>query len=130
VEEPGRLTEQERKGEGGARAVLIAWARALERKDFAEAQSLFSQNGSRRIDYSERLGGFDTITVAAPIGRMEAAAGTVRYASPVTVTGIDGSGRRTKLQGPIVLRRANDVPGASPEQLSWKIESVELRPVP
>lgn len=130
VEEPEGLIRDERKGEAGARAVLIAWARALERKEFAEARSFFSEQGARNVDFSDRLGQFDTITVAAPVGRMDGMAGALRYSSPVTVTGTNPDGTRAHLQGPIVLRRVNDAVGSSPEHLRWHIESLQLKPIP
>jgi len=47
------------------------------------------------------------------------AAGSLFYETPVTVDFPDG---RDSRRGSIVLRRANDVPGASPLQLVWRIE--------
>ena len=129
VEEPGGLIEEDPAEEKGARSVLVQWARALERKDFAAADALIAEGGSTGIDYSEFLGAFRTITVAAPVGRVEGAAGSLYYASTVTVTGTRADGSRAKLQGPVVLRRVNDVPGAAPEQLRWHIQSAELKPV-
>jgi hypothetical protein len=51
-------------------------------------------------------------------GESEGAAGSIYYTAPVTI--IDGARRLT---GEVVLRRVNDVPGATPEQLRWHIES-------
>ena len=42
---------------------------------------------------------------------------------PVTIT----DGNRV-LQGEVVLRRVNDVSGASPEQLRWHIDTTTLTP--
>lgn len=47
------------------------------------------------------------------------AAGSQFYEIPVTV---DFADARESRRGTIVLRRANDVPGASPLQLVWRIE--------
>lgn len=52
-------------------------------------------------------------------GRIEGAAGSLYYEVPVSVRfGTDGPGER----GALVLRRANNVPGATPAQLRWHIE--------
>ena len=47
------------------------------------------------------------------------AAGSIYYEAPVVV---DYGGGRESKRGTIVLRRVNDVPGASEEQLNWRIE--------
>jgi hypothetical protein len=53
------------------------------------------------------------------------AAGSLFYETPVTVDFPDG---RESRRGTIVLRRANDVPGASPQQLVWRIERSSIVP--
>ncbi|MFT4055288.1 MAG: hypothetical protein QM681_12345 [Novosphingobium sp.] len=52
-------------------------------------------------------------------GDMERAAGSLYYEAPIVVD--FGDGRPSK-RGTIVLRRVNDVPGASEQQLNWRIE--------
>ena len=52
-------------------------------------------------------------------GDMEGAAGSLYYEAPIVVDLGDG---RTSKRGTIVLRRVNDVPGASGSQLNWRIE--------
>jgi len=54
---------------------------------------------------------------------MEGAAGSLFYTVPVNID----DGART-ISGEIVLRRANDVPGATREQLRWHVESTTLEP--
>jgi hypothetical protein len=51
-------------------------------------------------------------------GDEEGAAGSVYYEVPVTLR--FGVGKPE--QGTLTLRRVNDVPGATPEQLDWRIE--------
>ena len=53
------------------------------------------------------------------------AAGSLFYETPVTV---DFADARESLRGTIVMRRANDVPGASPLQLVWRIERSSITP--
>jgi hypothetical protein len=59
---------------------------------------------------------------------MEGAAGSSYYTAPATITGIRADGSKATLKGEVVLRRVNDVPGATPEQLAWHIEQVNLTP--
>jgi hypothetical protein len=58
-------------------------------------------------------------------GDVEGAAGSLYYETPVVVDFGDG---RPSRRGTIVLRRANDVPGASAEQLNWRIERTSMLP--
>lgn len=61
--------------------------------------------------------------VALGKGDSGVAAGSQYYEAPVTIDFADG---RASRRGTIVLRRANDVPGASPLQLVWRIERSSL----
>lgn len=56
-------------------------------------------------------------------GDLTNAAGSLFYEAPVTIQAGDGQEARS---GTIVLRRINDLPGASEEQLSWRIELSSL----
>ena len=131
--QPSPLSEEERKGEKGAREVLLAWASALERKDFGAARAQFADGGARsgmsEGEYAASFADYLTTDVALPPGRLEGAAGSLYYEVPVTISGVLKGGIPYTLQGPVVLRRVNDVPGATPEQLRWHIESADLKPV-
>lgn len=65
--------------------------------------------------------------VGAP-GAIEGAAGSLFVEVPVVIYGRLQSGAELHQSGKAVLRRANDVPGATPEQLRWRIERIELKP--
>lgn len=125
---PAPLQGDAQKGEKGARNVLLSFIRALELGDYRVAYALTDTAYREQHDEAEfrrmfaRLG---TVTVEAPTGRMEGAAGSSYYSVPATVAG--DSGR--KLNGIIALRRVNDVPGASPYQLNWHVASIDLKPV-
>ena len=55
---------------------------------------------------------------------MEGAAGSLYYTVPIALVGTSIDETEVELKGEMTLRRANDVPGASPDELSWRIESV------
>ena len=120
------------KGERGARDVLLAWTDALESQRFAEAYALFGErgraSGMSAAEYAAQFGRCHKITVAAPDGQIEGAAGSSFYTAPATLTCQLITGTNEKWTGNVVLRRVNDVPGATPEQLRWHIESAELKP--
>ena len=56
-------------------------------------------------------------------GEGDGAAGSLFYTAPLVL--IDG---QRQVRGEIVLRRVNDVDGASAEQLRWHIETLTIEP--
>ncbi|WP_296678005.1 hypothetical protein [Novosphingobium sp.] len=107
--------------------VLLSWAKAISLKDWATAYGYWGDGGKASgmtLDQFtaawSKLGQPD---LEIGKGVQEGAAGSLYYSVPVTV--IDG-GRR--IAGTVVLRRVNDVEGATPEQLRWHIESSTITP--
>lgn len=64
--------------------------------------------------------------VGAP-GAIEGAAGSLYVSVPVVIYGRLATGGPLHQSGAAVLRRVNDVPGATPEQRRWRIERFELK---
>lgn len=83
----------------------------------AKAWSLDAQMTPQKLE--AEFGGAAGPKVAVGRGDAGAAAGSLYYEAPVTIDFQDG---RESRRGTIVLRRANDVPGASDLQLVWRIE--------
>ena len=129
---PPTLTPEAERGETGARNVLLEWARALERGDYARAYAQWGEAGAAsgisRDDHAKQWSQFRSLTVSVPEGVMEGAAGSSYYTVPVTIDAVRQDGDTTRLTGQVVLRRVNDVPGATAEQLRWHIMSSELKP--
>lgn len=123
----GTLTPEAAKGEKGARAVLLTWARALENQDFDLAWAQFRHPPAGRNGFAKWWSRYRTITVSAGDGTVEGAAGSLYYEVPATITGETAEGKPYRLRGTVVLRRVNDVDGASPEQLRWHIDSADLK---
>lgn len=132
--EPAPLVPEAARGEEGARNILLAWACALEQGDYATAFAQWgagaeARSGTTEAEHAAYWSDFESITVAVPEGRMEGAAGSSYYEVRATITGERTDGTPYRLEGPVVLRRVNDVPGATPDQLRWHLERVDLRPV-
>lgn len=126
---PRPLTPEVERTEKGARNVLLSWARAIEAREFDQAWELMSQDDQAKWtkgEWTKMFIDLGKITVAVPEGRMEGAAGTTYYTSDATITAKDKDGRPVRYAGEVTLTRVNDVPGATPEQLHWKIQSVTL----
>ncbi|WP_147366936.1 hypothetical protein [Aurantiacibacter zhengii] len=126
---PPTLTPEAERSETGARSMLLTWTRAIELEEFDQAWDLLPDSAQAkwgRAEFAALFEGLQNITVAAPDGRMEGAAGSSYYTAPVTITANDEDGRPVRYEGEVVLRRVNDVPGASEEQLRWHIEQLSL----
>jgi hypothetical protein len=63
--------------------------------------------------------------VGAP-SRLEGAAGSLFVEVPVVLYGRYVTGGPYHASGKATLRRVNDVPGATAEQLAWRIEKIEV----
>lgn len=125
------LTSDAARGETGARAQLLAWARALELRQFDQAWDLMGNAAKAHTTKAAFIAAFSPlrdITVAVPSGTMEGAAGSLYYTAPATITGVQADGREARQTGQVILRRANDVDGATPAQRAWHIERVDLSP--
>lgn len=129
---PVLVPEAERGGEG-ARNVLLSFARAIELKEYGQAWALLGPADRRkwsRADFAALFADLGEATVAIPAGTMEGAAGSIYYTAPVAVTGNDRQGRPVRIEGEAVLRRVNDVDGATPAQLRWHFETLTLDRTP
>lgn len=127
------LTAEAERGETGARAVLVDWARALELRQWDRAWCQFGDTGGASAQsFAEFRRDWDArgkITVAVPSGTMDGAAGSSYYTVPTRVAIAEPDGE-VVLMGDVILRRVNDVPGASEEELRWHIASARLNEMP
>lgn len=126
---PAPLIPEAEQGEKGARNVLLGFARALENRQFDTAFALLG--GSARGDQSEtefaaQWNDLRDISVAIVDGGIEGGAGSLYYTAQTTITAQDAAGRLVRFEGPIVLRRINDVDGASAAQLRWHLASFDV----
>lgn len=107
--------------------VVDALAATIEAREWQRLRAFWGDGGARsgldRAAFAEKWSRLTAPVVTVGEGRMEGAAGSLYYTVPVTIV---DAGRT--MSGEIVMRRANDVPGATKEQLRWHIESTTLEP--
>jgi len=123
------LTPEAERGAEGARNVLLSFARAIELKDYGQAWAMLGRADKRKWDevtFAALFARMVRANVAIPVGTMEGAAGSSYYTAPIVITGRDTEGRPIRLEGKAVLRRVNDVEGATPAQLRWHFETLAL----
>ena len=123
------LPPKAERGAQGAQKVLSAFAAAVEARQIDRAWAMLgqaSQNDLSEAQFRMLLSGLNDITVTVPDGQIEGAAGSLYYTSTMTISARNAQGDPVKMTGPIVLRRVDDVPGATPQQLRWHIAQVQL----
>ena len=107
--------------------VVVAWAKAMTLKQWDSAYLYWGDHGARSgltlPQFAAKWGKLGNPEFELHKGETEGAAGSLYYTAPIVL--IDG---QRHLRGEIVLRRVNDVDGASPEQLRWHIESLTTEP--
>lgn len=126
---PPVLTGDAAKGKTGAQSLLQSFARALELKEFDQAWEMLSPNDRAKwpkAEFTRMFADLGRITVAVPGGDVEGGAGSLYYASPFTLSATDRDGRPVRYEGEAMLRRVNDVDGATPEQLRWHFDRLAV----
>lgn len=126
---PPPLSPEAEKTEKGARNIATSFARAIELKEFDQAWAMLDDASKQKWPKTQWAGLFADlaeISVAVDTGRMEGAAGSSYYTAPLNITSADTSGRPVNYDGELILKRVNDVPGATAEQLRWHVNSLSL----
>ena len=126
---PPVLTPEADRSVEGARNVLLSFARAIEHKEYGQAWALLSPADKQKwseAQFAALFADLDGTIVAVPTGTMEGAAGSIYYTAPVTITATDKDGRPVRIEGEAILRRVNDIDGATPAQLRWHFETLTL----
>lgn len=121
--------------EPGPAEVLRSYFAHIENGRFDDAWRLWSDggrsSGMSREDFAASFGHYGEYraTIGTP-GRIEGAAGSLYVEVPVIVAGRLRSGEPVRMEGMVQLRRCNDVPGCTAEQLRWRIAASSLQPQP
>jgi hypothetical protein len=99
--------------------------------EYERAYNYWDRNGSASNQTLEqfRQGFAETehvdVQTAEP-GREDAAAGSLFIEIPVTITATTTDQRIQRYSGTYSLRRVNDVPGATEDQLTWHIYAADI----
>jgi len=119
-----------------APSVLAADFAHLGQKAYGEAYGLWRDGGkaSGQADAAAFAKSFDrylqyNAQIGAP-GKIEGAAGSLYVTVPVVIYGRLATGAEVHEKGLATLRRANAVPGATPDQLKWRIAKIETQATP
>ena len=123
------MMPQVERGVEGARNFLLSFAQAIEQQNYDKAWSLLSPGDQQqwsKKQFAANFADLRDITVAIPTGTTDGGAGSIYYTAPVTITATDKDGRPVRFEGEAVLRRVNDVDGATPAQLRWHFGTLTL----
>jgi len=125
----------EEKSALGAARRLQAYCDAVATKRYGDAYAFWGDGGKRSgltlAQFRESFAKYAAYDchLYTP-GDMEGAAGSSYVTIPLKVTGALTKGGGFVLEGPITMRRVNDVDGSTAEQRRWHIESSGLKPRP
>lgn len=122
------------KSMAAAVAVVQRYYSALNARDYGTAWTQWGEGGPPNQTLEKFQAGFaGTRSTRVTIGRLEpgdGGAGSIYQTVPVTVDSQLQDGTRQRFVGDYVVRRVNDVDGASPAQLRWHIGQTKLKAVP
>ena len=119
----------------GAANVVQTYFALIGAKKYDEARKLWSDGGKASGMTAQAFAAsFDKYAsynaeIGAP-GEIEGAAGSLYVQVPVVIYGRLKSGEEVHMNGPVSLRRVNDVPGSTEEQRRWRIAETALKPSP
>ena len=119
----------------GAANVVQTYFALIGAKKYDEAWKLWSDGGKASGMTAQAFAAsFDKYSsynaeIGAP-GEIEGAAGSLYVQVPVVIYGRLKSGEEVHMNGPVSLRRVNNVPGSTEEQRRWRIAETALKPSP
>ena len=103
-------------------AVAQAYANAIAHNDFTFAAQVWGEPAISPAQLSARFAGYAVPQIAISKVSEEGAAGSLYCTVAGQLTDVADPNKPPQ-PGEMVLRRVNDVPGATPEQLRWTIRS-------
>lgn len=132
TQEPHAIADTEPSAQEAIGVVRDYYA-AINARNYAQAFALWSDGGRATGQSPQQFAnGFARTNGVSlevmPPGRVDAAAGSRYIEVPVALSTTLDDGSQRKYVGMYTLRRTV-VPGASPEQLGWRISSADLREV-
>jgi hypothetical protein len=122
----------EKSALGAARRVL-EYCAALATGRYGDAFRLWGDGGKAsgltEAQFRDKYHGVRiTDCVIGTPDDMQGAAGSIYIEVPNRFRGTGRNGRPLSIDGPVVLRRVNDVDGSTPEQRRWHIARAEFPP--
>lgn len=119
------------KSMAAAAAVVQRYYSALNAHDYDTAWQQWGDNGPPSQTRDKFEAGFaHTQSTRVTIGTLQpgdGAAGSIYQTVPVTIEATLDDGSHQRFAGDYVVRRVNDVDGASPDQLRWHLGSAHLK---
>ena len=133
--DPNAPPPPDEKSALGAARRLQGYCDAVATKRYGDAYAYWSDGGkssgltlAQFRDSFAKYAAYDCHLYTP--GGMEGAAGSSYVTIPLKVTGALTKGGGFVLEGPVTMRRVNDVDGSTAEQRRWHIESSGLKPWP
>ena len=115
------------KSAEAAGQVVQSFGALIEQKRWSEAEALWSDAATAtRFTAGLKRNGESHLEIGKP-GAPEGAAGSVYVTVPIILYGRNASGSDFRRSANAVVRRVNDVPGATEAQRRWHIARIDLK---
>lgn len=133
--EPMQGCDPAPKSMAAAVAVVQRYYSALNARDYGTAWAQWGEDGPPSQTLDKFQAGFagtrsTRVTIGSKLEPGDGGAGSIYQTVPVTVDSQLNDGTRQRFVGDYVVRRVNDVDGATPAQLRWHIGQAKLKAVP
>jgi hypothetical protein len=133
--EPMQGCDPAPKSMAAAVAVVQRYYSALNARDYGTAWAQWGEDGPPNQTLDKFQAGFagtrsTRVTIGSKLEPGDGGAGSIYQTVPVTVDSQLLDGTRQRFVGDYVVRRVNDVDGATPAQLRWHIGQAKLKAVP
>lgn len=115
----------------GAVRRALDYCDALATRRFGDAYALWSDGGKASgLTLREFTDKFANVRISdcqlGTAGPIQGAAGSLYVEVPTVIRGTTSAGRPLRIEGPIVLRRVNDVDGSTARQRRWHVARAEF----
>ncbi|KQN10087.1 hypothetical protein ASE85_03960 [Sphingobium sp. Leaf26] len=133
--EPMQGCDPAPKSMAAAVAVVQRYYSALNARDYGTAWAQWGEDGRPGQSFDQFQSGFagtrsTRVTIGSKLEPGDGGAGSIYQTVPVTIDSQLQDGTRQRFVGDYVVRRVNDVDGATAAQLRWHIGQAKLKAVP
>lgn len=125
---PAERSQDAQQQPASPSAVVEQFANLVVQRRFEEAHRLWDPEAAKFsvAQLEEKFARFETMQAALQNVGEEGAAGSVTDEVQLTISGTRKDGSNYTVTGPVTVKRADDAPGSTTDQRSWRIVKMIL----